>query len=169
MKHPSPEMLALHAGGDLGWLARWRAGPHVAQCERCREEVSDFAGLREVLPQLNEIPEVSWNRLASEMKANIRLGLAAGECVRAEEKPLRHTIFSGMRTAVALASVMALAVTGVVLERPAPRANFAAIDGVVVQSTKDGIQVRDGGRALQLLHTGVRDRDVIRSVGAQGA
>lgn len=169
MKHPTQEMLALHAGGDLGWMAGWRTRQHVAHCEQCRDEVAAFSETRDALPDLNELPEVSWNRLAAEMKANIRLGLAAGECVRADEKPLRHPLFSSVRTAVALASVLALMVTGIVLERPAPRQNFAAIDGVIVQSTKDGIQVRDGARALQLLHTGVQDRDVIRSVGAQGA
>ncbi len=169
MKHPTQEMLALHAGGDLGWIAGWRMDRHVAGCERCREELDAFTDMRAVLPDLSEMPEVAWNRLASEMKANIRLGLAAGECVRAEEKPLRETLFSHARVAVALASVMALLVTGVVLEHPVPRPGYSSIDGVVVQSTRDGIQVRDGARALQLLHTGVNDRDVIRSVGAQGS
>ncbi|HLK49110.1 MAG TPA: hypothetical protein VKT49_13295 [Bryobacteraceae bacterium] len=169
MKHPSQETLALHAGGDLGWVAGWRTGRHLSHCDQCREEVAAFRGLREVLPDLNEIPEVAWNRLASEMKANIRLGLAAGECVRAEEKPLRHTLFSGARTAVAVASVVALLVTGVMIERPGQRPAPAAVDGVVLQSTRGGIQVFDGARALRLLHTGVKEENVIRSVGAQGS
>lgn len=169
MTHPTQETLALHAGGDLGWIARWRTNRHLSRCERCREEVASFSGLREVLPDLNEIPEIAWNRLATEMKANIRLGVAAGECVRAEQKPLRQTLFSGARAAVALASVAALLVTGVVLERPVPRQSLNPVDGVVVQSTTDGIQVRDGVRALRLLHTGVNERDVIHSAGAQGS
>ena len=169
MNHLSQETLALHAGGDLGWIARWRAERHLARCEQCREEVVAFSGMREILPDLNEIPEIEWNWLASEMKANIRLGLAAGACVRAEDKPLRHTLFSGARSAVAVASVIALIVTGFMLERPVPRQGFTAIDDVEVQATKDGIQVRDGARALRLLHTGVKEENVIRSVGAQGA
>jgi len=56
-----------------------------------------------------------------------------------------------------------------VLEHPIPRQGYPPVDAVVVQSTRDGIQVRDGARALQLLHTGVNERDVIRSVGAQGS
>jgi len=167
MKHPSQATLALHAGGDLGFLARWRAERHVARCARCREDFAAFLDLREVLPDLSETPEISWNRLASEMKANIRLGLAAGECVRAEETPLRHSLFSGARAAVAVASVVALLVTGLVLQHPAP--DPASVDGVEVQTTAngDGIQVREGGRALRLLHTGARS--VTYSVGAQGA
>ena len=169
MKHPTQEMLALHAGGDLGWIERWRTARHLARCERCREEFEAFGDVRSVLPELNEIPEVAWDRLASEMKANIRLGLAAGECVRAEEKPLRDSLFSVARVAVALASVVALLVTGIVLEHPVPRQVFPPADAVVVQSTRDGIQVRSGAHAIQLLHTGVKERDVIRSVDARGS
>jgi len=83
MKHPNEATLALHAGGELGALARWKTGRHVSRCEQCRDEVEAFIGLREIVPDLAEIPEVPWNRLAAEMKANIRLGLAAGECVGA--------------------------------------------------------------------------------------
>jgi hypothetical protein len=166
MKHPNQATLALHAGGDLGWLARRRTERHLAECAQCREEVAAFAGMREILPELSEIPEVPWSRLAAEMKANIRLGLAAGECVRPGEVPLKKSLFSGVRTAVAVASVAALLVTGVMLERPIPLRNFTRIDGVVVQSTKDGIQVRDGGRALQLRNGA---KDVTYSVGAQGS
>src|SRR6266542_2460831 len=81
MKHPSQEILALHAGGDLGWLAGWKTARHVAACEQCADDVAAFGDLREVLPELGEIPEIPWNRMAADMRANIRLGLAAGECV----------------------------------------------------------------------------------------
>jgi hypothetical protein len=43
--------------------------------------------MRAILPELAATPEISWNRLAAEMKANIRLGLAAGECVRTLQTP----------------------------------------------------------------------------------
>ena len=45
-----------------------------------------------MLPELAELPEISWNRMAAEIKANIRLGLEAGECVRGAEMPLRRGI-----------------------------------------------------------------------------
>jgi hypothetical protein len=165
MKHPTQATLALHSGGDLGPVSRWRTDRHLGRCEQCREKVAAFLGLREVLADLNETPEISWKRLASEMRANIRLGLAAGECVRAEDKPLRHSLCSGARAAVAVASVLALVVTGLVLEHPGP--GPAVVDGVVVQSTRDGIQVREGDRSLQLLHPSAQP--VTYSVGAQGS
>jgi hypothetical protein len=166
MKHPDRATLALHAGGDLGPIARWRTGRHLAECGDCRDEVSAFRGIRSILPELAETPEISWNRLAAEMKANIRLGLAAGECVRIGQMPLRETrLFTRARAVVAFASVVVLLVTGLVLEHPAPIA--PKYDGVVVQTTADGIQVRGGGQALRLLHSGAQN--VQYSVGAQGS
>jgi hypothetical protein len=152
MKHPNQATLALHAGGDLGFWSRWRVGRHLAGCEACREEVAAYESMREILPELTEIPEVPWNRLAADMKANIRLGLAAGECVRAEEAPLRDSpLFTRARAAVAFASALVLLATGLVLERPAPR---PADDGMVVQTIANGIQVRKGGQALRLMNPG---------------
>lgn len=166
MRHPSQATLALHAGGDLGPIARWRAERHLADCEECRGEVARFQALREILPDLGEIPDVPWNRLAAEMRANIRLGLAAGECVRPEEARLRKSIFSP-RAIVAVVSVIALLATGLMLERPGPRQVFARSEGIVVQSTVNGIQVRSGGEALQLMHAGAEN--VFYTVGAQGS
>ena len=150
MKHPSEATLALQAGGDLRSLARWRTERHLRRCSRCREEVEAFETASRIAPDLAEIPDVAWNRLAAEMKANIHLGIAAGECVRSGERPLRTPLFTGARAIVALASVAALLVTGIVLEHPAPVTTATADDGLVVQATSHGIQVRKGGQELRL-------------------
>ena len=97
-----------------------------------------------MVPDLAEIPEVPWNRLAAEMKANIRLGLAAGECVRQAEQPLRDLPgFARGRAVVAFASAVVLLLAGLVLQRPAPK---PFEDGAVVQATRNGIQVEERGR-----------------------
>jgi hypothetical protein len=173
MKHPSQATLALQAGGDLRFFARWRTERHLRSCPRCREEVEAFETARQVSRDLTEIPELPWNRLAAEMKANIRLGLAAGECVRASDRPLRETpLFTGARAIVAFASVVVLLVTGIVLEHPAPAPvpTAYADDGLVVQATSHGIQVRKGGQELRLNNpdelTGER---VLYAPGAQGS
>ena len=167
MEHPSQEILALHAGGDLGWLAGWKTARHVAACERCAGEVAGFQNLREDLPELGEIPEVPWNRLAADMRANIRLGLAAGECVRgmAEPESEAHPLFRGARATLALASVLALLVTGLVLERPAPKA--ARFADPVVQLTAHGIQRRIGDQGFALLHG--RAKSVTYTVNVKGS
>ena len=82
MKHPDEADLALYAGHDLDFISKWRIERHVAGCRECREAVDSFGALRSGIASLGELPPgISWNRLASEMKANIRLGLSAGECV----------------------------------------------------------------------------------------
>ena len=167
MKHPNEAKLALHAGGDLGPIARWRTQRHLASCPECREEIARFEQLRQLLPSLDDSPELHWNRLAAEMRANIRLGLAAGECVRADERAGAGSMWSSARVGVALASAAVLLATGVVLERPG--ATVARETGVVVQATADGIQVRQGGQSLGLMHSGTSREAVTYQVGAQGS
>lgn len=167
MKHPNEATLALHAGNDLGWPVRWFTARHVARCERCRHEVDSYAGVREILPELGEMPDVPWNRIAAEMRANVRLGLAAGECVREGEgaTPLRAwPLFTGARAAVACCALAALLAVGIVLERPTPSVMAANVP--MVQATANGIEQRAGDQGFALMHVGARD--VTHSVGAQG-
>ena len=165
MKHPNQATLALLAGGDLGFLARWRAERHLAECDRCRSELDAYRRLREVTTELAEVPEIPWNRLAAEMKANIRLGLMAGECVRPEKPRLHETAwFTRGRAVVAFASAGALLVAGLILERPAPH---VASNEIVLQATPNGIQVTGQDQALGLMHEGAQN--VTYTVGAQGS
>ena len=169
MKHPNQETLALHAGGDLGSIARWRTRRHLARCAECREEIAGFEQIRQLLPSLDDAQELHWNRLAAEMKANIRLGLSAGECVRADEPAGPGPIWSWTRAGVALASVAVLLATSVLLEHPGP--TVVRDTGVVVQATADGdgVQVREGGQSLGLMHSGTSREAVTYQVGAQGS
>jgi len=167
MKHPDEGNLALYAGGDLGALAAWRTRRHVVKCGTCRDTVAAYTELREVLPELAEIPEIPWNRLAAEMRANIRLGLEAGECVQPaarEENWSDAAWFKGLRAAVAVASVVVMVFTGFLLEKPVP---VAVQEGPLVQATENGIQVRSGEAAFRLLNAGARS--VTYSAGADGS
>jgi len=169
MKHPSQEILALHAGGDLSWLAGWKTARHVASCERCADEVAAFSDLREALPELGEIPELPWNRMAADMRANIRLGLAAGECVRGVAEPVLEPIplFRGARVTLALASVLALVATGLVLQSPGPLSTVARSTDPVVQLTSHGIQRRSGDQGFALMHGSAQS--VTYTVNAKGS
>ena len=169
MKHPNQEILALHAGGDLGWLAGWKTARHVAGCERCADDVAAFNDLREALPDLSQIPEIPWNRMAADMQANIRLGISAGECVRGVSEPAAEPVplFRGARLTVALASVMAMVVTGLVLQRPGPTASVARSGEPVVQLTTHGIQRRSGDQGFALMHGSAQS--VTYTVNAKGS
>ena len=171
MTHPNQSTLALYAGQDLGWFARRRTERHLVRCRECRDEVQMFASAHDNLVALNELPAISWNRLAAEMNANIRLGLAAGECVRGERTAGRLALFemlSGARMLTASASVMALVAAGLFLERPTPVVPPAvARESAVLRATANGIELNQGGQTLSLLH--VRSDDAIYSAGAQGS
>jgi hypothetical protein len=163
MKHPSQEILALHAGGDLGWLERWTTARHLSGCDACRDDVAAYREVRDVLPELDQMPAVPWNRLAAEMRANIHLGLSAGECVRFHDAPLPASpLFNGARALVACAGVCAMLLAAVVLERPTP----VHASEPMVQATDNGIQRRSGDRAFGLMHAGAQN--VTYTVGAQG-
>jgi hypothetical protein len=166
MKHPTQATLALLAGGDLGFFARLGVQRHVERCAECRDEVAAFEAVRDAVPELRDIPEIPWQHLSAEMTANIRLGLAAGECVRQGEAPLRdRPWFTGARAVVAFASMIALVVTGLMLERPAPH-RFAIPEGRVSEATAWGIQVSENGEAMGLKHAGVQN--VMATVSAHG-
>ena len=169
MKHPNQATLALHAGGDLGFFARWLTERHLARCPQCREELAAFEGVRDALPELAEIPDIQWNRMAAEMRANIRLGLAAGECVRPAERTLgAGRVFTGLRAAVAMASIAAVVATGVMLQNSAPQNNPQTADTrTLLQSTENGVQAGSGDQAFRLMNSGVGVQDVTYSVGAK--
>ena len=168
MTHPSQSTLALYAGKDLGWWARRRTERHLSNCRECRAEVDAFASLPDELVDLEEMPALPWSRLAAEMKANIRLGLAAGECVRGEKSGEPVSWFSGGRAVVACAGIMALLAMGLLLERPAPPVPpVMARQGSLLRATAGGIELDQGGQSLSLLH--IRAGDVTYSAGAQGS
>ena len=166
MRHPNQATLALQAGGDLGPIRSWWTARHLARCAECREEVAGYNEMRELLPELAELPEISWNRMAAEIKANVRLGLEAGECVRPVDMPLHRASLTGWRAAVAFASVIVLVGGCLVLERPAPQPPRTA--ETAVESTRDGIKWQAGdNRMLSLMNGGAQK--AVYTLDAQGS
>ena len=158
MNHPSDADLALYAGGDLGWVAKRRTERHISTCGQCQAAAVGFSATRAEIAEMQDPASFPWDRLATEMKANIRLGLEAGECVSA--KFVSRGL--GPRSAVAFASLALLIGASFWLHRPAAESR----DAVVLESTGSGIQVREGGQVLSILNS--RGKDVIRTVSAQG-
>jgi anti-sigma factor RsiW len=82
-KHVTESGLALYASGDLPLWQRALTAAHVTRCEACAGRVNayrkDRAKQRESADQMPD--GLDWESLSAEMAANIRVGLAAGECV----------------------------------------------------------------------------------------
>src|SRR5260370_25481257 len=144
MKHPNEANLALFAGRDVNFVSGWRIGRHVSRCEQCRGTVDAFVSLRSETAGLAELPPgIAWNRLALEMKANIRLGLAAGECVSGPATVGDLAGVSGLHTLMAYAALILLVVAGVLLQRPVPFENGRT----VVAATPGGCGLSEGAPA----------------------
>lgn len=127
-----------------------------------------YRGRREELGLAGDPPVADWDRLAVEMQANIRLGLAAGECVAQ-----RHVAPGpAWRTLLAYASVLVLVIAGLLFQRRNPEPPVAQIEEpkeerLVFAAINNGIELKQGGHALGLMHRGVKEVTV--SVSAQGA
>ena len=174
MKHPSEAELALHAGGDLGWLRQKLTARHLRNCDACQATVVEYSALR---PNVRELPELPWNRMALEMTANIRLGLEAGECVsvRPASREGRDWNFwsagtrevSWPRLALVCLVLFAVAGVGYIVQHPLPGVmTSAAAGGTVLEASENGLQVHEAGQTLRLLNTS--GSAVSRSVGSRG-
>lgn len=82
-EHIPESDLALFISGDVSMWSYLRINLHIARCESCRLRIDAYRDSRQRLKHAAaELPEgADWDRLAAEMTANIRVGLAAGECV----------------------------------------------------------------------------------------
>lgn len=165
--HPKEAELALLAGGEGGFLSQYLLNRHVRLCDECAETVRAFRLLRSEIAASadfdDELAEPDWNRMAAEMRANIHLGLEAGECVRGGAA-IRVW---NPKMAAAFASLLLLVGAGVVMRAPQRVAPAAPVAGVaqrtaepVVESTGSGLEIRSGENSMMLLnhHGSVADQ-----------
>ncbi len=159
MRHPEVRDLALYAGGELPLWKRLTMRGHVENCATCSAELAAFREAQLELQYASEQapPDLNWNRIAAEMKANIRLGLEAGECVRTAPPPERHDFWR----LAAVAAALTILVTGgwwwrihnqtnnsLALRAPADQVE------TILKPTLGGIGVEKGGATFALAHSG---------------
>jgi hypothetical protein len=164
VKHPEEGTLALYAGRELGWWGRFHLAHHLRRCERCARRVEEFHSLREFLGAAagELLADVHWNALAMEMRANVRVGLAAGRCV-AEREPDELRV--PWRTPALALPVLLVILLGWILQSLPPPPRLAAVAGpaqVVIDGSQTGIGVEQNGRGFRLLHA--RAENVLVSV-----
>lgn len=165
--HPDEQDLSLYSSNDLSFWSKWRVQRHLHSCPDCRQKQQEYSVVRAMLRnEADRMPEgVNWNQLSGEMAANIRLGLAAGECVASV--PAKTAELTGFRPAFVLAgAVLVVAVAWFAnYEKPNVPSNLVEIQrltaedkGIRLETTPTGVELRDNGRVLSLKHP--KDRDV---------
>jgi len=108
-RHVVETDLALYVAGDLPF---WRSALvqfHVRGCDECRELVGALRADRSELRRTaDDMPaNVDWDQLAAEMTANIRVGLAAGECVTPRERKVAAISWHPVAIAAGLVVLLA--------------------------------------------------------------
>ena len=156
--HPAENDLALLAGGECGTFSRLRMKHHLRGCAACEHRFQEFIRLRSKLAA-QELPDLDWDRLAAEMKANIRLGLEAGACVRERQSGTTWN----PRLVFALASLIALIGAGFLM-RPLQTQERMVLP--VLESSGSGIKLRNGDSSLMLLNR--HGAVAAQTVSAQG-
>lgn len=178
MRHPADVQIALFAGGDLGRWERWRVAQHVSHCAECRHEVQVLSDaskqLRDLSGKMPDLPNaLNWNRLSQEITGNIRVGLAAGEAIALFDKPALARPRLGWNAALLVLGASAIFAIAFWTSLPPQQAEHlmaalkrirterigtvihsgvAAPDEVVVEASAAGIQVKENGRTLSLMH-----------------
>lgn len=178
MNHPDRDRLALLAGGDLASWPAMQVRLHVRSCERCQSELQAFRRTRQVVADAaKDLPlGLDWNRLAEEMTGNIRVGLAAGECVGGF--PVRSRFRLRWNGALAAALLAGIFVAGFWLNLPAPQLDhlLSSLRGLhssapaprdMLLASQQGIEARANGTSLSYLppDTGA----VVVSVSTRGS
>lgn len=150
MNHPGENDLALLAGGEAGRIQRFLLERHLSGCADCQVKVAEYRSLRAELGEL-ELPDVNWNFLAADMRANIRLGLEAGACVG----PKRGLNRVHPPLAVAFASVLVIIGASLFVREFRPLRSLtgsAVVDEAtpVLRLTESGVELRSGRSSLTL-------------------
>jgi hypothetical protein len=174
VKHPVDLELALFASDDAGRVRGYSLRRHVRSCVDCQEKVASFQDLRSDLKAV-DMPELNWGSLAAEMRANIRLGLEAGECVR-ETRGFGSKAFGGWSFGLAAACVCLVLLAGAgffmrdlrsLPGTPTQPGAIAAGSLPSLESTTSGVVLHSGLSSFTLLnHDGAVAN---QTVSAQGA
>jgi hypothetical protein len=167
-RHVKQGDLALFASGDLSLWQRAAVHLHLRNCQSCSTVLEEFrADGRALRDAADGLPEgLDWARLSAEMTANIRVGLAAGECVAPRSRARKLIPASWRPVALATlvtAALAALLVGGWWLNMPSQetqalsramrsiwhgRSVMQEERGPVIEASQEGIELRKDGGSL---------------------
>lgn len=169
-RHPGEETLALLAGNDLPLLERWVVSAHVRNCEDCSRLVAEYKRLRlETAALAEEMEGEQWARLEAEMRANIRLGLAAGEAVESgiSEPPRGAFNWRWVAVTASLAFVFGAGSWLELRSRDSSPVQTASLTQPVVEAGSGGLSLRNTEASLELIRP--RGSAAVRTVSWDGS
>jgi hypothetical protein len=180
-RHVTETDLALYASGDLPVWRRVLVKVHVHRCNECRGMVEALCADREELRRsADTLPaNLDWDRLAAEMTANIRVGLAAGECVTPRERKVASISWRPAAIAAGLVVILAGAwwlniprtdteTIGRALHNIATGQRTPQEEtGPVVRASFSGVETRENGAQMGIEQSGLHP--VMFSVSTQGS
>jgi anti-sigma factor RsiW len=170
VKHVAETELALYTSGDVSLWRRAAVRLHLSGCEACRARMQEYRADQQALRSVAEdLPEgLDWDALSAEMTANIRVGLAAGECVAPRQRATPQR--SWLPVAVAAGMVVLLAAgLSLNLQRRAQAPGLTAVEdrSPLVQMNESGIELRANGNSMGVSGAGP-GRPVAVSASMQG-
>jgi hypothetical protein len=165
--HPSVEILSLYSAGDLPVLLKFETGRHLRKCEACEQQVVSLRASKEELQReahgevLTGFEAIAdWSALERDMLGNIRVGVAAAQCIENVGKTRRWTsrlAWTAGMVGLFLAGWMARIppqdsqrIIGAL--RRAVGIEQPSVHETVLRSTPDGISVKADGATLTIFH-----------------
>jgi hypothetical protein len=154
-RHPKDKDLALFAGGDASRWKQFRIRRHVKGCSRCASLMNGYHAQREELSSLANMPEwLDWDGLAAEMRGNISVGIEAARIVDVPAAPRERL---GWQPAFVMAMLVMLVLGGWWYYFPHRGLQTRSDAPVILGATQQGIEMRQGDRALALMHSEAED------------
>ncbi len=149
---------------------------HVNGCAQCQAEVALFgdtsAAVRE---ETGEMPaSVQWDGLAAEMRANVRLGIAASDAISSYGTADDTRPAQGMswRMAVLAAGFVFMLSVGYWLNASKKSEQIAAMRGpapIVAEVSERGVGMSDGSKGMELQGPRTNPRASIMTVSTLGS
>jgi hypothetical protein len=164
--HPTLEDLALASRGDLPFFQQRQVKRHVRYCPTCEHELENYRSLVDGIKHQSEAEALTtgemlldWQRLEREMAGNIKVGIAAAQCIQRSSGDGFHR----WRLPALVAALSVIFVAGWLINVPRDdmdrvvTAFRSAIrsqhpNGIVLETNPHGVSVRFQGASLTLLH-----------------
>ena len=145
----SEKEYALLAGNDAGLWLRLKARLASRGAIAPGSAASPYTLIRAEMPRFQELPEYfAWDHLAAEMKANILVGVEAGEAVR----PRSEAVAIGWKAGLAFAGIALLMVSGYWWQLPGRFAGQNTSQVSILEAHPGGLELQNRETALTVLY-----------------